>query len=100
LFYPDPVISAGADITICRGEVAQLQASGGVSYTWSPAEGLSCTDCPDPVATPSSDTRYYLSGTDANGCTGSDSVHVTVVQPAVTSAGDDVRICAGQSAAL
>ncbi len=100
LFYPDPVISAGSDQTICRGEFAQLQASGGISYTWSPTSGLSCTDCPDPVATPGADMRYYVTGTDENGCTGSDTVAVLVVQPVATSAGDDVRICAGQATRL
>ncbi len=100
VFHPDPVISAGEDQTICRGEFAQLQASGGVRYIWNPASGLSCTDCPDPVAAPVSDMQYYVTGTDGNGCAGSDTVSVFVVQPAVTSVGRDTRICAGQTTQL
>ena len=36
-----PIANAGADVTICRGDSVQLNASGGKSYVWEPAEGLS-----------------------------------------------------------
>jgi gliding motility-associated-like protein len=55
-----------------------LNGSGGVSYTWSPPAGLSCTNCQFPVATPSVTTVYTLTVTDANGCTDSDTVTVFV----------------------
>lgn len=50
---------AGTDKSICAGESVTLGASqsatGGTgyhNYSWSPATGLSCTNCPNPVATP------------------------------------------------
>lgn len=69
---------AGNDRTICEGESTQLNASGGVSYSWSPAAGLSCTDCANPIASPASSTTYTVTVIDAGGCTGTDSVRITV----------------------
>jgi gliding motility-associated-like protein len=51
---------------------------GGTSYDWSPVDGLSCTDCPNPVITPDSTITYYVEVTDNNGCQGEDSLVVTV----------------------
>jgi gliding motility-associated-like protein len=40
--------------------------------------GLSCIDCPNPIASPDTTTMYYLSIKDINGCTSIDSVLITV----------------------
>lgn len=50
-----------------------------VTYTWSPATGLSCTTCANPVASPAASTTYTLTTTDvvAN-CTTLTSVMVSV----------------------
>ena len=47
------------------------------SWTWTPAEGLSCTDCEQPWAKPFRTTLYRLEIVDLNGCT--DEAQVTVV---------------------
>jgi PKD repeat protein len=74
-----PNIWAGADQTITApGGSVQLQGSGGVTYQWSPATGLSCTTCPNPVASPTATTVYTCTGTNANGCSKSDNVTVFV----------------------
>lgn len=52
LFPPDTVICPGNDV--------QLLVSGGDSYQWQPAAGLSCTTCPNPVASPSVSTTYTV----------------------------------------
>lgn len=67
----------------CEGGNIQLSAnvSGGTpdfSYTWTPATGLSCTDCPNPVANPASTQTYTLTVEDDNGCTDQETVTVTV----------------------
>ncbi|MCO5259825.1 MAG: gliding motility-associated C-terminal domain-containing protein, partial [Crocinitomicaceae bacterium] len=48
---------------------------------WSPAVGLSCTDCINPTASPSTTTTYYVIVTDTSGCIAMDSVVVNVKQP-------------------
>jgi len=62
------------------GETIQLTASGGDSYTWTPASGLSCTDCPNPIASPDETTVYYVTATAANGCVGGDTVMIEILQ--------------------
>ncbi|RMF26950.1 MAG: hypothetical protein D6765_08195, partial [Bacteroidetes bacterium] len=47
-----------------------------LSYQWSPAQGLSCTTCPDPIATPSASTTYHLQVSDTYGCLLEDSVRL------------------------
>jgi gliding motility-associated-like protein len=76
-----PTISAGSDFAIKLGGQVQLKATGGVSYTWQPSAGLSCSDCPSPLASPSITTTYLLTGTDANGCSDTAAVTVLVAQP-------------------
>jgi len=70
-----PTINAGSDVTVCAGETVTLSGSGagsGGSYSWSGgiSDGVSFT--------PTVTTTYTLTGTDANGCTGTDQVTVTV----------------------
>src|SRR5690606_30338380 len=52
------------DTTVCYGSQVQLNATGGSStgslpaYEWSPATGLSCTTCPNPIFTADSSMFY------------------------------------------
>lgn len=51
------------------------------SYIWSPSTGLSCSDCPGPIANPAATTTYFVTVIDENGCFGQDSVVVFVSSP-------------------
>ena len=95
-----PAVNAGADVSICKGGTTTLSASGGSSYSWSPATGLSCSTCASPSASPAATTSYIVTGTDAYGCFNKDTVKVTVNNIAVVSAGVDQSICAGGAAKL
>jgi gliding motility-associated-like protein len=77
---PLPVAEAGNDTTINSGNTVQLNGSGGMYYIWTPVTGLSCSDCPDPLATPGVTTTYYLQVTDSNGCYNSDAVTVYIIE--------------------
>ncbi|MBK8610239.1 MAG: PKD domain-containing protein [Chitinophagaceae bacterium] len=98
--YPIPVIDASPDIRVCRGTPTQLTASGGDTYSWSPAAGLSCTTCPDPLATPDFNRRYYVTGSSAFGCSNSDSLDITVIQPFTMDNKRDDTICIGSTVRL
>jgi gliding motility-associated-like protein len=72
------VISLAATVdvsqdTICPGEKAILtvNATGGTdySYTWSPSSSLDEPTSATPEATPTESTTYFVTVTDANGCT-------------------------------
>lgn len=94
---PLPTIDAGPDGIVCNGVGVQLNASGGDSYVWSPATGLSDPNIANPVALPSVPTEYIVEGTDANGCSNTDTVFVDVFL--VDAIGDTV-VCIGDTAQL
>jgi gliding motility-associated-like protein len=45
---------------LCPGDSLQLAAFGGIRYEWSPAVGLSCYDCPNPVFRHDSSMAYTV----------------------------------------
>jgi gliding motility-associated-like protein len=49
------------------------------SITWTPAAGLSCTDCQAPTAAPFTTTQYQVSVTTDSGCVATAQVLVTVL---------------------
>ncbi len=56
---------------IAKGDTVHLSVSPqgtGYTYNWSPSAGLSCTNCPNPIATPDVTTNYLVTVTDVNGC--------------------------------
>ncbi|MFN6946434.1 MAG: PKD domain-containing protein, partial [Cytophagaceae bacterium] len=94
-------IEAGENQTICEGESVQLNATGGVSYTWAPDDGtLSNPGIHNPVATPSVTTEYIVTMTDENGCINTDTLTIFVNPLPLADAGDDVTICNGLTTQL
>lgn len=87
---PGPTANAGPDVTIAMGESANLSASGGIIYSWNPSTGLSCSNCADPVASPAQTTEYCVTVTDANGCSDSTCVKVTLEAPCPDNAEIDL----------
>jgi gliding motility-associated-like protein len=89
-------INAGPDVSICQGTSTVLSASGGVTYTWNNGVGSGNGISVNPNVT----TTYTVSGTDANGCIGSDDVLVTVNMLPNVNAGTDQTLCDGSLVAL
>ena len=76
-----------------------------IEYAWSPSTGLSCTDCPNPTATPSAAETYTLTVTinypDGTSCQTTDMVEVGVIDgPTTEFAGLDTVLCLGETAVL
>lgn len=78
--YPDPIIDAGEDEIMVLGGFTELNATGGVSYVWAPAESLSDPNISNPTAFPEDTTIYVVTGTDLNGCIGTDTVIIFVIE--------------------
>ncbi len=95
-----PVVSAGADVSVCIGNAATLTGSGAQIYSWSPPGTLSNPNISNPVATTTSSTTYTLTATDANSCSNMDTVNVTVLALPVVTSTNDTAICAGDSVPL
>ena len=90
---------------LCIGQSATLSPNytGGTpayTYSWSPATGLSCTACAAPVASPTVNTVYTVTLTDANGCSISLADTVKVAPPLQITAGVSQAICPGDSVSL
>ncbi|MEO1624082.1 MAG: PKD domain-containing protein [Bacteroidota bacterium] len=102
--YDIPVIDIGQDTTICLDNVAFLNAqSNGAndSYAWlRERQGLTCYDCPDPVARPDFTTTYVLTVTNEFDCSSSDSLTVSVIDERQEFASDDRIICEGDTVQL
>jgi gliding motility-associated-like protein len=73
---------AGKDTAVVVGQPLQLNASGGDSYQWTPATGLSNPDIPNPVANLNEDIRYFLRVSTDEGCVGFDTLNVRVFRTA------------------
>ena len=73
-----PVLAQPTSGTIIQGESISLIASGASSYIWSPSVSLSCEDCTNPIASPTTTTTYTVTGTDISGCIGTAEVTIFV----------------------
>lgn len=92
---PIPIVSAGADVSICTGSSTTLTATGATTYSWSPGGQTTASITVNPIA----NSTYTVTGTSL-GCTASDAVTVTVLANAPINAGPDVSICVGGSTTL
>lgn len=70
-----PSLTISPSVTICPSQSATLSVSGGSSYTWTPATGLSSTSSGTVTATPTITTTYTVT---APGCSSTQSQTVTV----------------------
>ncbi|MCC6252841.1 MAG: gliding motility-associated C-terminal domain-containing protein [Bacteroidia bacterium] len=95
-----PPANAGSDINLCSGASATLNGSGGVSYSWSPSNGLSATNINNPSVTLTSNQAYILNVTDANGCINSDTMNVNVIPLPIANPGTNTAVCIGDSVTL
>ncbi len=100
VIHPLPVVDAGLDTVVCRGISYLLQPSGAASYTWQAHPTLSCTNCTSPLAVPDTLTRYFVTGTNAFGCSASDSVSINVIQKFKVTVSQRDTLCIGESAQL
>ena len=98
--FPVPTINAGQDTLICRGSGITLTASGADNYNWSPPNGLSCTNCASPVASPDSLIKYIVRGTTLLGCSNTDTVEVKVKQRFLMRSSLGDTLCKGGSVRL
>lgn len=79
VLHPWPSISISPEIQAFYGDQIQLNAIGNSpgNYVWSPAEFLSCINCPNPITSPDQDITYSVVFTDQNGCITDAQVSIT-----------------------
>jgi hypothetical protein len=94
-------MSDDANNAICIGSSLSLTGMGATSYDWT--SGLTSGITDGTAFTPSATDTYTVTGTDANGCTNTSTITVTVnALPAVTAMSDDAdnTICSGANVTL
>jgi gliding motility-associated-like protein len=82
---PEVVAFAGRDTSVVVGQPLQLNASGGLTYNWSPGTGLSSTNIPNPIARYTIGTnqiRYQMITRDLANCADTAYLIVRVFQTA------------------
>ena len=102
-YYPctPPIADAGPDQNVCLGSPVQLggnpsavSGTGPFTYTWSPSQGLSCTNCANPtVLNPVMTTTYTLTVSSACGVD-TDQVILNVAPGTPFELGAAVNLCA------
>lgn len=100
IIHPLPIVDAGRDTFICYGEQVVLGGnptvsggSGSFILHWSPANALSDSTIPNPIANPTQTTLYTVTATDFYGCTKTDSILVIVNPEMFADAGRDTTVC-------
>jgi gliding motility-associated-like protein len=77
----DIEITVSDDITVLTAEKTLLSATSNfsnVQWQWSPPTYLSCTDCPNPTATPLSSIVYTVKVKSKLGCSAEDKIKIDI----------------------
>ena len=90
---PTPSLSVTHDTLICSIDTLQLMANGNGTFLWTPNYRINNQTAPNPMVSPQTTTRYYVTLTDQFGCKNKDSVLVNVKFVVALDAGPDTSIC-------
>lgn len=76
-----PDIEASADVTTTPGAEVQVYASShsDLSYAWESKDAVNCSDCRRTYLNPASSQTVYVTGTNAYGCSATDSLHINII---------------------
>lgn len=91
-----PIVITSADTSVCLGDAVNLTATGGSIYDWDNGLGLGQNQSP----TPTVNTVYNVVVTDANGCSNTGQVNVSIDPIPTIVANNDTTICNGQTVLL
>ncbi|MCF8298524.1 MAG: PKD domain-containing protein [Saprospiraceae bacterium] len=96
---PLPTISINpGSASICYGDSININASGALTYNWSPSAGINNSIGSSIIAFPTSTTQYNVIASDNNGCVDSSSITITVNPlPNVSVNPNSPEICFGDS---
>ena len=71
-------VALPSDTVICQGVTLPLHVSGGNRVEWSPAIGLSCYDCYDPIFVGDSSQHYFIRFWNSDSCSVVRPLHIGV----------------------
>ena len=101
--WPTPMADAGHDTVFCGpgtlilgGHPAGSGGTAPLTYSWSPDSSLDQSNAPNPQASPQETSEYTLTVSDANGCSASDMLRVTILPALTVNAGPQDTLCYGE----
>ena len=98
---PRPVAATSfSEQTICAEHTIQLESSGGDTYQWLPATGLSSSVIANPVAFPSATTAYSVIVANQFGCSDTAVINLNIIDKPTANAGADKWIIQGNTEQL
>lgn len=74
--------SGPEELNILKSWTITFKSTNAVQYTWTPSAGLSCANCPNPTARPTSSTNYIVTAKDNYNCVSTDTATISVVRNA------------------
>jgi hypothetical protein len=96
-----PSLSVSGNLTICRGTSTTLTVSGADSYLWTPNIGLSAANISNPDVNPNVTQTYTIYGfRNGSNCVSTQTLTVTVNNPPVVDAGNNVNLGSSGSVTL
>ncbi|MBC7776793.1 MAG: gliding motility-associated C-terminal domain-containing protein, partial [Phycisphaerae bacterium] len=94
------LVSGGDTLKVCKGDFAQLKASGATTYYWEPTSAVSNAYIADPVTSPTQSLWIKVTGA-VGTCEDVDSVFIKVVAPGISvTTLTSPNICIGGSVEL
>ena len=91
---PLPTVSAGNNQSVCAGSLVTLSGAGASTYSWNNGVQNGLPFSPNATQT------YTVTGTDANACSNTAQVSVTVNPTPSVSGGNNQSVCAGSPVTL
>ena len=89
-----PNVVASGPSAICNGETATIMATGADTYSWNQGLGAGASQSVSPTV----NTTYTVTGTDANGCVNTDMVSITVDDPLSAGTATPINACTSDNA--
>jgi len=77
------VLTLSPDISSCSGDSSSLSAGGAISYSWSPAAGLSSISAATVKTDPAMTTTYTVTGNSTTGCSFATATVTVMILPAI-----------------
>ena len=80
IVQPMPTVDLGPDLNLSTGSIVTLntvvQNGPIINWAWTPATGLSCTNCPSPVLKVTNNISYQVIVTNNYGCVARDNISI------------------------
>ncbi len=95
-----PEIELADTLNVCLGNAQRIEAKGTGKFRWNPTNDIQYPDSANPIITPTQSGWYYVTLTDVNLCSQTDSIFLKVNPLPTVKLPDTVLICEGKEITL